>query len=484
MSPIRPSLYRSARWAVICVLLALSAAHSANAQLARKAKRDKGPRALGLLELSADGKARLIPVAIMIDGKFYDAGAYKASPVPLALWGETVYEAERTGVSQGLFTVGDAIKAGGSWFGDGKWQPAGSAPNKPTDKKPKLDDDEAGPPRLRRPDSDKPKASTPPAAPPEAKAPPAPTSTTPGSTTPGSTPPTAPAPSAPAPSKDPSDQAATDEGQSPTTPTAPKNTTANDEDPNRPVLGRGKIQTLGSTQHPAPASAGSGPAAKAAPNKTATNRSAGSQPTGAGTKTTQLIPAISDAGGPDPRPYAYDLKPDEEQKIRKKMLATASDLVLARAKPGSVAPSSATRVAARPGAPAKHEVTGPQPIFDNVQFHAFDLWNTNEPVFILSGQAQMAKPRATSTDVGSELTYYITLVVKEDIYGDLRKLNATLTDSLHLDQTPRLELIDAVDADGDGRGELLFRQISDAGAAWAVYRAGADRLFPLFEGTP
>jgi len=479
VSPIRPSLYRSARWAVICALLALSVAHFANAQLARKAKRDKGPRALGLLELSADGKARLIPIAIMIDGKFYDAGAYKASPVPLALWGETVYEAERTGVSQGLFTVGDAIKAGDSWFGDGKWQPAGSAAKKHTEKKPKLDDDDAGPPRLRRPDSDKPNASTPPAAPPEAKAPPAPTSTTPGSTLP-----TAPTPSAPAPSRNPSDKAATDEDQSPTTPTAPKNTTANDEDPNRPVLARGKIETLGSTQHPAPASTASGRAAKAAPNKTAANRSAGSRPTGASTRTTQLIPAISDAGGPDPRPYAYDLKPDEEQKTRKKMLAMASDLVLARARPGSLAPSTTTKVAVRPGAPAKHAVPGPQPVFDNVEFHAFDLWSTNEPVFILSGQAQMAKPPATSTEVGSDLTYYITLVVKEDIYGDLRKLSATLTDSLHLDQTPRLELIDAVDADGDGRGELLFRQISDAGAAWGVYRAGADQLFPLFEGTP
>jgi len=78
----------------------------------------------------------------------------------------------------------------------------------------------------------------------------------------------------------------------------------------------------------------------------------------------------------------------------------------------------------------------------------------------------------------------VTLVVKVDMYGDLRKLSAIVTDTNHLDQTPRLELIDAVDADGDGRGELLFRQVTDAGNAWGVYRAGADELFPLFEGTP
>ena len=59
-----------------------------------------------------------------------------------------------------------------------------------------------------------------------------------------------------------------------------------------------------------------------------------------------------------------------------------------------------------------------------------------------------------------------------------------LTDSQHLDVIPRLELIDAVDADGDGRGELLFREISDAGKAFVVYRVIGDRLWPLFHGTP
>ena len=82
----------------------------ASTQVAKKNKETKGPRALGLVELSSDGKARLIPIAIMVDGKFYDAGAYKASPVPLALWSETVYEGEKTGIPQGLFTVGGALQ--------------------------------------------------------------------------------------------------------------------------------------------------------------------------------------------------------------------------------------------------------------------------------------------------------------------------------------------------------------------------------------
>src|SRR5215475_14734772 len=151
-SPIRSTLYRSVRRAVICALVTLSIAQIA-AQVAKKNKQAKGPRALGLLELSSDGKAHLIPIAIMVNGKFYDAGAYKASPVPLALWSETVYEGEKTGVPQGLFTVGGALqRTPGNWLAEGKWRPAGSEPKakKSEPSKPNMGDEDEGPPKLRR----------------------------------------------------------------------------------------------------------------------------------------------------------------------------------------------------------------------------------------------------------------------------------------------------------------------------------------------
>lgn len=374
----------------------------------------------------------------MVDGKFYDASAYKASPVPMAIWGETVYEAVRTGVSQGLFTVADAIKSKDSWFGDGKWQPAGSAPAKRhTDTKPKLDDDE-GPPKLRRPESQKPAT---PATPPVVESPAA----------------KAPPPATPAPPTTNHNEPAP----------AADSTTTNDADPSRPILQRGKSQTLGSTQPPAPPSTPGAGASKALEPKPADKAAE-----------IQLMPAISDAGGPDPRPYAYDLKPDEEQKFRKKMLALASEAVQARAR--QILPlAPGAKPGPRSSPSARVSAKGPQPSFENVQFHAFDLSNTNEPVFVWTATAQM--PQASAA---ADLTYFVTLVTKEDIYGDLRKLQTSVTDTRHLDEIPRMELIDAVDADGDGRGELLFRQVWDAGRAWAIYRASADRLFPLFQGTP
>ena len=443
--------------AVICALLALSVTQIVWAQAARKSKDTKGPRALGLLEISADGGARLVPIAIMVDGKFYDAGAYKASPVPLALWNETVYEGQKTGVPQGLFTVSEAMRTGSSnWFGEGKWRPAGSEPKKrPTATKPKMDEDE-GPPKLRRSDSAKsdspPKTTTPAPTPSSDDKKPA-TSTSP-----------APA-NTPTPTSSPAPDASSADNRPDTT--AP--TDANDDDPNRPILKRGKSQTE-SAAHPEVGASTGVPRRPVTAGKTAAAKTA-----------TQSIPAISDAGGPDPRPYSYDIKPDEEQKYRKGMLALASDALLARIKgitpatPGAK-PAGRTPVARRP-------VKSPHPIFDDVQFRAFDLWNTNEPVFILSATAHMPPAAGTTSDSASQ-PYYVTLVAKKNIYDELRKLYAGVTDAQHLDRTPRLELIDAVDADGDGRGELLFRRISDTGSAWGVYRAGADQLVPLFEGTP
>jgi len=86
-------------------LTAQVAAQGPTPQYGRKPVSNKGPRALGLIQLSPKGKARLTPIAIMMDGKFYDAGSYKAAPVPMALDFGVVYEGFRTGVSQGVFTI-------------------------------------------------------------------------------------------------------------------------------------------------------------------------------------------------------------------------------------------------------------------------------------------------------------------------------------------------------------------------------------------
>src|SRR5206468_12384023 len=114
------------RWAVMFPLaaLVLMLARFVPAQSVGRKGPPKGPRAMGLLQLTPNGKARLIPITILYDGEFYDASAYKAAPVPMALESGTVYEAVQTGVSQGLFTVASALQGNHNWTGEGTWQSA------------------------------------------------------------------------------------------------------------------------------------------------------------------------------------------------------------------------------------------------------------------------------------------------------------------------------------------------------------------------
>jgi hypothetical protein len=123
----------------------------------------------------------------------------------------------------------------------------------------------------------------------------------------------------------------------------------------------------------------------------------------------------------------------------------------------------------------KQKAAAPQ--FENVQMWVFDLSNSNEPVLVV-----MANAKVPSS--ARDLEYVTTVVAREDIYGDLHKVFAQTTDNQHLDALPKYELIDAVDADGDGRGELLFRMSWDNGSAFSVYRVIGDKLWPLFEGKP
>ncbi len=431
---------------------------------------------MGLVELASSGKAHLVPITILYNGEFYDASAYKAAPVPMALESGTVYEGFRTGVSLGLFTVTAALQGNNTWIGDGTWQSASAiaaakdvaAKKKAVMSKPAPEPVE-GPPVLRRV-SPKPKPEDAPSAGPAPSGPvsPAPPTTAPATAPSASTTP----PAAPEAQED-SDRPvlkrptpATAEAASASPPSVPEP----EEDPNRPVLKRGAPTPAELKRRNAAAPTQASPTTAKDAHKPSLAPSAASG-------SLELIPAISDAAGPDPRPYAYSLKPEEEQKLRAKILVRAADEVRAwAAQSGEAAGSQPAAHTSRPGSKAEP----PQPSFDEVQLHAFDLSNSNEPVIVLTAKARMpARPNTTS-----DLQYIITLVARDDMYGDLHKVFASVTDTQHFDVLSRLELIDAVDADGDGRGELLFRQVSDSGSAFVLYRVIGDRLWPLFQGAP
>ncbi len=424
-------------------------------QYGHKPASTKGPRALGLVQLSAKlspqgAKGRIIPIAIMVDGKFYDAGSYKAAPVPMALDFGIVYEGFRAGVSQGVFTITQPGQLNHVWIAEGTWYPAGAkAPEKSKKYAAPVIEDTEGPPVLHRrselADSDSKNKDN---------------------------------------DKDTNkDKSSGDQQKSATAP-APETAKASPpaaapdepmDDPNRPRLRRGKPDTT-VRQEPfatfdplADAMPGTG-----TPNAKTAKDSAASSPQIA----VVAMPAISDAGGPDPRPYTYDVKPEEEAVYRSKMLDLAATLLRAQAGAAAKEAAAAPKKSSSGKSTAKSTGKTPKPAFDDVNLRIFDLSNSNEPVLVLS--AKTRPPVGENFEAPKE----ITLVVRTNLEDELQKLFFSETDSQHLDVTPRMELIDAVDADGDGRGELLFRRTFDSGSAYAIYRAAADRLWPLFEGTP
>jgi hypothetical protein len=183
----------------------------------------------------------------------------------------------------------------------------------------------------------------------------------------------------------------------------------------------------------------------------------------------ELIPAVSDSDGAEPRPYTYQVKPEEEQKFLKTMTSMATDEVRARAKrlmTETEAPAKSARKTAHPA------IT---PDIQNVQMHIFDLTSSNEPVLVLTATATVPNEHIP-------LQYATALVAREDIYGELHKVFAQTTDNQHLDAIPKFEFIDAVDVDGDGRGELLFRISRESGTAFNIYAVIGDRLWPMFLG--
>ncbi len=523
------------------------------------------PRAVGLLQLNKSGKGTLIPIAIRIDGKFYDASAYKANPVPMALDGGTVYEVEKTGQSQGLFTVSGALhnqnpNSATPWLGAGQYVLNGTvAANKihrAEDKPRGIEGIDNGPPRLTRGaeagsgspsstangtsgTSQKSSSGTQAGGPGTGNEP----STGAGSTTAGSgdsgagsgggssadddsgrpqlkraggsgggtdqgsksqntetgeqgTNSGANAPKASSPSgQSTAEPGAGSGGQANGGQSTPPQSQAGQNQSGQGQAGEGEATQNQSGQNYYRPVLRRGKPTERAPEDTPEEltrttetaspaQAAGSRDNAGAVKPAiQLVPAISDAGGPLPESFQFFWKESEEADRQKQMEELAADSVrtyLAKLAKDTIPakPAEAKGTVSKRGTNSHKPAEKIEPAFEDIEFRAFDVWRNNQPVMVLTAEAHL--PQKTGADA-NPTTYYVTLAARTDIYGDLRKLYSGVTDKFHLDVTPKLELIDALDADGDGRGELLFRETTDAGNGYLIYRPTGDTLWKMFD---
>lgn len=373
-------------------------------QYAKKRQESKGPRAVAVLEMTPHGM-RLVPISLMLDGRYYDASIYMASPVPMALDPGNVYEVQHGGRPVGDFTVTEAEQwPNGVWAADGKWlsneekkkreeEQAKAKPVKPGE------DENEGPPTLRRAGSKH--AETP-------------------VEKPASPAPEKPVVAAPAPD-------------------TPKPQTSNDSE--RPILRRGKPEVEQASKIP-------------------DVKAAVKPPTKPPAGLNQVQVAVSDAKNNEPHPYTWTWSSAEEadkmrDKIEKLAIAAVSEYA--------------------------GKTAGPKPgKLEDVDLRTFDLSYSNEPLMILTAKVRPAPApkkgaKAAPLDEPAGFEYYVTIVAREDIYSNLEKSFGEVTDNKHLDAYPRMQLIDAVDADGNDVGDLLFRRISDLGSSFVLYNASYAR---------
>jgi hypothetical protein len=170
----------------------------------------------------------------------------------------------------------------------------------------------------------------------------------------------------------------------------------------------------------------------------------------------------------------YPMTQAEKEERGRPMLALALDEVRSY-----YSKRQQAQAAPKAKAPAKSAARPPNFVVTDYDLRAFDLDFSNSPTFVLT--AKVPAP-STQPATSGEFDYFVTVVARVDINGQVQKVFSSVTDNNHLDAFPRLEIIDALDADANGRGDLLFRQHSDTGISYALYRVYPYQMVKVFEG--
>jgi len=369
---------------------------------------------------------RLIPAIILNEGRYFDASSYMATPVPMAIQPGIVYEAREAGESKGLFTIrGASSDANKNWITTGVWDSAEAIEARAEAKRKQDEAKKAREAALKEQakDTGPPKLHRGGPDPKQPAAKPVP-------------------PPPPATDDDPDRprmrRSVPDEEASAGKPEAPEAA-----DPDAPELRRGK------PAKDSPLVTAPKPAPKQSPIELSNNK---------------LLAAISDATPDDDRSFLFMWKPEEQKRLTKLM----SDL--AEAELVSGADGDTTRVE---GKRAARKIA-----LEDVQVRAFDPATNNEAVLVLTATAPVQRKDAT----GQNATFhrYITLVAHVDLDNLPHKLFSSVTDDDHLDSVGILQLVDAVDSDGDGRAEFLFRRIGKYDQKFELYRSYGSQLLKLF----
>jgi hypothetical protein len=184
--------------------------------------------------------------------------------------------------------------------------------------------------------------------------------------------------------------------------------------------------------------------------------------------------AVSDVKDTPEHIWNYSwASPDDETKYKAQMedMARTALGLTAPPAPAKPAPKKTTPAAAahKTKTAAAAAPAEPAPLVDE-KFRTFELAYGSGATMVLSAR----------TDGTGAQEKFVTLIAQPDLYGNLTVLVKHETDAAHLDVTPRMRLVDAVDAMADNRGELLFEMRGATERQFALYRVLRGQATQLF----
>ena len=401
-----------------------------------------GVRSVAVLEWTGDnGKpkaSRIIPISVFDGEQYQPGGLYLAKPEPLALEPGTEYVLQDAGVARGLFDVNSAQDVEGYWFGYGSWKPMTAPPKRAKPKQGRnmpqvVTDSGNGRPHFVNRNSSASQDSNP--------------SSGSGTSSPSS--------SSPPPAGDPDRPTLRRRSDSPSSSLA--STASSDSeapetpiggaDPDRPHISRGQQSPTDKDFQPA-------------------------ELAGVPSGMQQMI-AVSDASDREAHPFVYLWADPGDAKKMQAQMELAASAAIAATEPRPAKPTSKLRTTA---SVQRHRATpavgaAPKPmVFANERFKAYELTYSGGATLVFSGE---------TTDPAGK-TKYVTLIAQPDFNGVPKVLFKSVTDDDHLDQTPRMRLVDAVDARANNRGDLVFELRGRHDREFVIYRIAGGLAEQVF----
>ena len=473
-------------------LVALPAAAQYPGQI-KPGQQNQTMRAIAVLEWSGEQEhpkaSRLVPVVLYDGEHLEDAGVYMARPAPLALSTEVEYELKDNGKTTGLFVVSTAGQEQGSWVGFGAWKPL-AKPKQPTPTKIDSNKDDWGMEKYDKPVLHRKQHG-------DTQASGKSSSDDSGSNAPAD-------PDRPTLHKKTSSTDKDNSGSSTTPadsdrPTLHKKTSSDESasgdstggasapvDPDRPTLKKksdkpqqraqtmdeGRVESVQSLSDP---------------DRPKLSRGKPAEQGGKVLPTLMGMPpdlkqavAVSDAKNRPEHLWSYHwANLTDEGNMKAAMEEIAREALGLNAAKAAAEPAKAKTASVRTATTTRKRLTlpapppAPAPLLDE-QFRVFELAYGSGATMVLSAR----------TEGDGAKQKFITLICQPNIYGKVTVLFKSVTDAAHLDETPRMRLVDAVDVMADNRGELLFELRGATQRQFALYRVLRGEATKLFSTGP